>query len=92
MSFFGGDPSRAHFSVNVRFCAYRGEPNSEARERRRNERAAIKAAGFGEERYFQFRVKDEAGKAKAKAEAEAYADKVRAATGVAVEVLQGCFL
>lgn len=92
MSFFGGDLSKSHFAVGVRYLAFRGEGHKASTERRRAERATIKAAGFKETTYFEYRNGDEAGKASAKAAADAEAARITAATGVEMEVAEGCFL
>lgn len=91
-SFFGGDPSVSHYSVGLRYKAHKDELRSERDERRRNERATIVAAGFKSETYFQFRNKDEAGKAIAKAKADELAANIEAQTSVKMDVCEGCFL
>jgi hypothetical protein len=90
-SFFGGDPSRAHFAVGVKYGF--NEKRAERDERRKREWAALEAAGFQKgDKYFQFRVVEKAGKAKAKRDAEAYAKKVKTKTGIELDVNEGCFL
>lgn len=91
-SFFGGDPSMSHFSVSVRYRAYKGEPESEARERRKAEREKLKAKGVKETTYFQYRNDDKKGKTAAMRNANAEADRIRRVADVDMEVCEGCFL
>jgi hypothetical protein len=94
-SFFGGDPNVSHYTANVRYLmpdeAYGKPGRAGATQRRREQGAALKAIGF-KERYFQFRNKDEAGKASARAECEAHAREWSDKVGFELEVAEGCFL
>jgi hypothetical protein len=92
MSFFGGDTSKAHFSVRVRFMAHKDETAREQRLRREAERSKLKEAGIKSAQYFQYQIKDAAGKANMKARAEKEAKRIEMATGVKMEVCEGCFL
>lgn len=91
-SFFGGDPSKAHWAVSVRFRISKEETEREARERGRLERETLKAADIKATTYFPFSVKDEAGKASQRVKADAEAARITAATGVIVDVFESCFL
>lgn len=72
---------------------YKTEDNKTALARIKEQRAALKAAGFPAERFFKYRS-DATPQAKAatKAAALAYASKVTRATGVTVTVEEGGFL
>lgn len=86
---------KSHFGVSPR-CKYAGIDTREQRtaeqERRKADRATVKAAGFPSQKYFEYRNGDEAGKARCKKQAEAYAAKVHAKTGVDMEVSEGFFM
>lgn len=84
--FFGGDPTKSHFTAQIK-----GLHNRMPREERRERREKLKAAGY-RERYFQFTNKDEAGMERARKLAEAEAARWQKATGVEMEVVEGCFL
>lgn len=103
MSFFGGDPSVSHFTVDVRYLTpderwdkETNKPvNEEAyknkRQRRLDQRATLKGLGF-KTPYFQYRNKDEAGKAQARAKAEAFHREWSEKVGFELEIAEGCFL
>lgn len=86
-TFFGGDPTKAHFTTDVPGPL----TGKNYKERRRAEWAALKAIGF-KNRYFQFRVGDEAGKAKAEEACLAFAAEWSAKVGFALKVCEGAFL
>lgn len=86
-SFFGGDPNVAHFTASPYFLKP-GEKVATKNPRRREEYDKLRALGW-KAQYFQFRVKDEAGKAAAKAACEAHAAKWKAKAGVDMEVCEG---
>ena len=89
MTFFGGDHTKAHYTVNYE------RPSFTTLDRRRVARerhAAAKAAGI-KERLFQFVAKDAKAKAKAKAEADKFAAQLRRKhPDIPIEVVEGSFL
>lgn len=91
-SFFGGDPSRAHWSVSVCYKATKDETTKDQRERRDRERAILKSAGIKTQQYFQYQTIDETGKAAMKIKADAEAVRIESITGVKMDVCEGCFL
>lgn len=95
VSFFGGDPNVSHFTVGVHYRFPEESWDSGNREaylnagkRRREQRDRLKEVGF-KKPYFQFRNKDEQGKAEAKAKAEAFAVEWSAKVGFELEVAEG---
>lgn len=95
MSFFGGDMSKAHWSVSIadNFNANDSREERQAkREAIKANRALLKAKGIKPSTYFQFTVTDKAGKAKQKVKADAEAARIEKATGVKIGVYEGCFL
>lgn len=94
-SFFGGDPSLAHWHLCPKYeHSYSGTKEERAAMRMRNDvlRAATKKHAGKTEWYFQFRVKDTKAKAAQKASAEALAKELEAELGFPFEVGEGCFL
>jgi hypothetical protein len=94
MTFFGGNPNIAHWSVRI---ADENRGNDRASQQARREavkpkRETLKAAGIKTEQYFQFRTTDTNGKATAKAKAEKEAARIEKLTGVKMQVNEGCFL
>lgn len=94
VSFFGGDPAIAHFSVSVPFTLSRGsaEERKAERDARNADRDTLKAAGIKTQSYYQFRVSDKAGKARAEKLAKAEAARIEKVSGVAMRVYEGAFL
>ena len=91
-SFFGGDPTQAHYAV--RLPTY---PHLKTRDEKQAAAAVDKGkltlAGFSDkDRYFKFRVDDNRAKSLAKYNAGRYATKVAAQTGVCLEIYEGAFL
>lgn len=95
MSFFGGDHTKAHFTATLPSILSGQFKTTEARRAaiadRDAKRATLKNAGF-KDRYFQFTEGNEKEKARARILAEAEAKLWLDATGVKLEVLEGCFL
>lgn len=91
-SFFGGDLSKSHFSVGLRYSATPNERETERRPRRKAERETLIAAGIKTETYFEFRNDDLSGKEAAKVRADALAASIERRTGVKMSVCEGCFL
>lgn len=89
-SFFGGDPTKSHYSASVRYKKP-GETELEATRRRREQYDALKAAGW-QKKYFQYKNGDAVAKRRQKAECERHAAEWTAKTGIALEVNEGCFL
>jgi hypothetical protein len=80
------------FTVNVRYRVSPSETTTQQRERREKERAALKAAGFAEERFHWKRDAEPKTIAATRAKAEAYATKASEATGVILKVVEGDYL
>jgi hypothetical protein len=96
-SLFGGDPSMSHFTVGVRYIMpneRHGTGDPEARrmapQRRREQNKVLRDLGF-KTPYFQYRNKDEAGKAAAKKKAEAFCAEWSAKVDFELEIAEGCF-
>jgi hypothetical protein len=92
MSFFGGDHTKAHWSVHLRYKANKDERDSERKVRCKAERATLAEHGFKSQNYFEFKVNDEAAKVAQRAKADAFAAKIEEKSGVKMEVAEGCFL
>lgn len=90
MSFFGGDPSKSHFSMDVRF-KLPNEDELERRQRSKTERQKLKEAGW-RKRYYEFKNDDKRGKAQAKRRCEKDARLWTEKTGVPLEVTEGFFM
>jgi hypothetical protein len=102
-SFFGGDTSVSHFTVDKRYVYPHekfdpSKPSQEriaierkAKQRRSDQYKTLKALGF-KQPYFQYRNGDEEGKAKAKTKAEEFARVWSAKAGFELEVAEGFFL
>jgi hypothetical protein len=91
MSFFGGNLAYSHWTVDIKYKAHPDESYGEQHERRRAERAKLKAAGF-KTPYFQYRNKDTKAKAECERKARQFAKLWTKKTGVTLEVFNGCFL
>lgn len=89
-SLFGGDPSVSHYTTSIKFD-YQAADRKKEVERRKAERKILKEAGY-KERYFHFKNNDDRAQQRAKAQADAEAALWKAATGIQLEVLEGCFL
>jgi hypothetical protein len=95
-SWFGGDPSKAHWHVSPKYeLSHRAatkELRAEARARNEKLRTAVKKYTGKTEWYYQYSVKDEKQKAAQKISAEALAKELEQELGFPFEVCEGCFL
>lgn len=90
-SFFGGDHRVAHYTASPIPVIGPARFDPAVKARVKADRDKLKAAGWVPS-YQQFMVGNEKAKAKAKARAEAEAAQWSAATGVKMQVTEGCFL
>jgi hypothetical protein len=75
----------------LKLCEKRTEAHKQMKEDYRLRRERLKEIGF-KTPYFQFKNKDEHGKAVARAKAEAFAKEWSAKAGFDLEINEGCFL
>jgi hypothetical protein len=94
MSFFGGDHTKSHYSVQLLYNAFKGETTVQRRDRRCVEWATINLydPNFRKTKYWQFTNGDLKAKRYAQKRAEQYARDITDNTGVIVEVVEGSFL